>query len=252
MSARGKARELTHGLRVRYAECDPQGVVFNSRYLEYFDIGLTELWREALGSYDEVMVKHGVDIVVAEATVRYGTPLRFDDVFDVRVAVARLGTTAMTTRIELRRGPDLVADGELRHVFVRRGTAAKTPIPGEAGSPWEDVLSMPRLARRVSASTARVTIGNRPGEVARRLRRRDGARFKWPSPPCDRSAAKFRRQFLLAAEHSSEFPELVTSETFVSPRSRSSSSGTSVHLAPRIRARFMAASTRLDDRYVLP
>jgi len=90
---------------------------------------LTELWREALGSYDGVMVEHGVDIVVAEATVRYHAPLRFDDLFDVRVALARLGTTAMTTGIELLRGPDLVAEGELRHVFVGRVTATKTPIP---------------------------------------------------------------------------------------------------------------------------
>ncbi|MDQ3102288.1 MAG: acyl-CoA thioesterase [Actinomycetota bacterium] len=126
---RALSSTLVHELRVRYAECDPQGVVFNSRYLEYFDIGLTELWREALGSYDGVMVEHGVDIVVAEATVRYHAPLRFDDLFDVRVALARLGTTAMTTGIELLRGPDLVAEGELRHVFVGRVTATKTTIP---------------------------------------------------------------------------------------------------------------------------
>ena len=60
-------RELVHELRVRYAECDPQGIVFNSRYLEYFDVALTELWREALGSYDEPMIAEGVDLVVAEA-----------------------------------------------------------------------------------------------------------------------------------------------------------------------------------------
>ena len=33
--------------RVRYAEIDAQAVVFNSRYLEYFDIGITEYWRAA-------------------------------------------------------------------------------------------------------------------------------------------------------------------------------------------------------------
>ena len=37
--------------RVRYAEIDAQAVVFNSRYLEYFDIGITEYWRAA-GVYD--------------------------------------------------------------------------------------------------------------------------------------------------------------------------------------------------------
>ena len=37
--------------RVRYAEIDAQAVVYNSRYLEYFDLALTEYWREA-GLYD--------------------------------------------------------------------------------------------------------------------------------------------------------------------------------------------------------
>lgn len=121
--------ELVHELRVRYAECDPQGIVFNSRYLEYFDIALTELWREALGSYGGVMEELGIDLVVAEAGIRFRSPLRFDDVFEVRAALDRLGTTSMTTAIVLGRGGDPMADGELRHVFVDRAGGGKTAIP---------------------------------------------------------------------------------------------------------------------------
>ena len=44
-----------HPLRVRFHECDPQGVVFNGNYLAYFDIAFTELWREAFGGWDEAM-----------------------------------------------------------------------------------------------------------------------------------------------------------------------------------------------------
>ena len=41
---------FTHRIRVRYAECDPQGVVFNANYYAYFDLLMTELWREAVGA----------------------------------------------------------------------------------------------------------------------------------------------------------------------------------------------------------
>lgn len=126
------SRELVHRERVRYAECDPQGVVFNSRYLEYFDIALTELWREAIGPYETVMEELGIDLLVAEATVRYHSPLRFDEVFEIRAALSRLGTTSTTTAIELVRGDEIVAVGELRHVFVTRGGASKTEIPDRA------------------------------------------------------------------------------------------------------------------------
>ena len=65
-----------HRLRVRYNECDPQGVVFNANYLTYFDLTMTELWRE-LGGY-QAMVDAGVDMVVAEATdpLPLAAPLR--------------------------------------------------------------------------------------------------------------------------------------------------------------------------------
>ena len=120
---------LTHSLRVRFAECDPQGIVFNGRYLEYFDVALTELWREAFGGYDEIMIENDVDIVVAEARVRYLAPLRFDDVFELRVTIDRLGTTSMSTALAVVREGETVAEGEMRHVFVRRDDGVKATIP---------------------------------------------------------------------------------------------------------------------------
>jgi acyl-CoA thioester hydrolase len=116
-----------HQLRVRYNECDPQGVVFNANYLTYFDLTITELWRE-LGGY-QAMVEAGVDLVVAEASVRYLSALRFDDEFEVRATIAKLGDTSMKTEVILARNGEPVAEGELRHVFVESGGGAKAPIP---------------------------------------------------------------------------------------------------------------------------
>jgi acyl-CoA thioester hydrolase len=116
-----------HQLRVRYNECDPQGVVFNANYLTYFDLTMTELWRE-LGGY-QAMVDAGVDMVVAEARILYRSALRFDDEFEVRAEIARLGETSMTTEILLARDGEQAAEGELRHVFIESGGGAKQPIP---------------------------------------------------------------------------------------------------------------------------
>lgn len=123
------SRAMSHSMRVRYAECDPQGIVFNSRYLEYFDVAMTEIWREALGPYEQVTADAGVELVVAEARVRYRDSLRFDDVFELRATVQRIGTTSMLTAIEVVRGGTVVAEGELRHVFLEREGGRPTPIP---------------------------------------------------------------------------------------------------------------------------
>jgi hypothetical protein len=40
-----------HTLRVRWGECDEQGVVYFVNYAEYVDLALTELWRERVRPY---------------------------------------------------------------------------------------------------------------------------------------------------------------------------------------------------------
>jgi acyl-CoA thioester hydrolase len=119
---------FVHRIRVRYGECDPQGIVFNANYLLYFDVVFTELWREALGPWTE-MVERGIDAVVAEANVRYRTPARFDDVIDLRAQIANLGSTSITTEIEVVREGELLVEGWLRHVCVARADWRKTELP---------------------------------------------------------------------------------------------------------------------------
>ena len=117
-----------HRQRVRFHECDPQNAVFNGNYLAYFDVAITELWREELGGYTE-MIDGGVDVVVAEVRVRFIASLRFDDEFDVVVGVANLGTTSMTSELTIERGGEAVAEGEIRHVFIDTSSGEKTAIP---------------------------------------------------------------------------------------------------------------------------
>jgi acyl-CoA thioester hydrolase len=121
-----------HRLRVRWSECDLQGVVFFPNYLAYFDHLLTELWREAVGPYGQIH-QLGIDLVVAEAGVRYRAPARFDDEIEIVAEIDRLGTTSMTTRLRIERIADgaLLAEGDLRHVFVEPRTLVKREIPAD-------------------------------------------------------------------------------------------------------------------------
>jgi acyl-CoA thioester hydrolase len=121
---------FVHRLRVRFHECDPQGVVFNAHYFTYFDIALTEMWREAFGSYGNV-VADGTDVVVAEASARYRAPARFDEELDVELAIERLGTTSMTTTATVRRERDMLVEGRLVHVFVDATSLQKKTIPDD-------------------------------------------------------------------------------------------------------------------------
>ncbi len=118
-----------HPLRVRFHECDPQGIVFNAHFLAYADIAMTELYREAFGSWQQAMEAGGIDMVVAEANVRYLAPLHFDEEVELVASVTRIGTTATTTLISIEREGQPAAEVTLRHVVVDPETRAKAPIP---------------------------------------------------------------------------------------------------------------------------
>ena len=127
---------FAHSFRVRYAECDPQGVVFNAHYLAYLDTGITELWREAVGGYQS-MIDQGIDMVVVETTLRFHTPARFDDLLTLEVEISRLGNTSISSSHRIVRDDELVLEGSLHHVLVDLKTRSKTPIPDRIRSGLE-------------------------------------------------------------------------------------------------------------------
>ena len=120
----------THRMRVRYAECDAQGVVYFARYPFFFDVAITELWRDRIGPYDET-VQAGSDFVVAEMNVRYRGPARFDDEIDVVIESARVGETSITFDWRIVRGEELLVEGMLRQVCIEPATKRKKPVPDD-------------------------------------------------------------------------------------------------------------------------
>lgn len=120
---------FSHRLRVRYAEIDGQKVVFNSRYLEYADVALSEYWRWlALAELPEWRT---MEFHVARATVDYKAPFRYDDAFDAYVRTARIGTSSVTSLIDLVHADTgaLHTVIELVHVNVDLDTGRSAPIP---------------------------------------------------------------------------------------------------------------------------
>ena len=122
------SEEFRHRLRVRYGECDPQGVVYFARYPVYVDVALTELWRERIGPYND-MVEAGSDMVVAEMNLRYLGSAAFDDDLDIVVTVARLGETSLTLEWRIERDGDTLVTGTVRQVCIDPATKRKKPLP---------------------------------------------------------------------------------------------------------------------------
>ena len=137
-------RTFSHRIRVRYAECDPQGVVFNANYYGYFDLLVTELWREAVGGYS-AMLEAGTDLSVVQSSARFLAPARFDEEIDLTASITRLGTTALSTDIAITRAADAgpLVEGQIHHVFIDPSTYTKCPIPENVRAALEPYLREP-------------------------------------------------------------------------------------------------------------
>ncbi|WP_051166346.1 acyl-CoA thioesterase [Amycolatopsis orientalis] len=126
-------------LRVRYHECDGQGIVFNAHYLAYADMAAFEVERTLFGSHDALLAT-GVDLVVAESNLRYFAPCRFDDELVVAVYVAHLGTTSMQFEVEIRRGDTVTTEIRLRYVFVDTEHHRKAEPPPDVRAAYAKYL----------------------------------------------------------------------------------------------------------------
>jgi acyl-CoA thioester hydrolase len=121
---------FTFPKRVRFAEVDAQAVVFNSRYLEYFDIGIVEYWRAA-GIYGGAGLGGGPEMHVVSASVVYRAPILLDEIVAIAIRCSRIGRTSLTFAFELHcgDGEDLRATGEEVHVHVAEVRGRPMPLP---------------------------------------------------------------------------------------------------------------------------
>jgi acyl-CoA thioester hydrolase len=132
MSGSNTTNTFTHQFRVRYAEVDPQSVVFNSRYLEYADLIITEFWR-SIGLH--FAGEDALEFHVVRAEVQYLKPIRADEIIDGRAITSRLGNSSVDTSITLHGtggDDDLRAIIDLVHVHVDLESGRATPIPATA------------------------------------------------------------------------------------------------------------------------
>lgn len=116
---------LTHTteLRVRYADTDKMQFAYNGKYLEYFEVGRTELLRSTGLAYADVE-KHGYQLPLIEAGIKYKQPALYDDLLEIIATVKELYSPKVHIEYVIRRKgtEDIIAEGFTTHMFIRTET----------------------------------------------------------------------------------------------------------------------------------
>ena len=117
--------------KIRYSDCDPQGIVFNGNYARYWDDALTD-WFEEAGFGGAELGGSGIDMVTARLEMDFKASAGLGDILETGIEVERFGNTSMTLAFTTRRLSDgvVVTEGREVAVFVDPETFRPTTVPG--------------------------------------------------------------------------------------------------------------------------
>jgi acyl-CoA thioester hydrolase len=117
-------------LRVRYAETDQMGVVYHSNYLVWLEVGRTDMIRAHGISYAE-LERQGYGLAVAELSIRYRAPARYDDEIVVMTTLAEVRSRSLRIDYQVIREADqtLLATATTSLVSIDRVTGKPVALP---------------------------------------------------------------------------------------------------------------------------
>ena len=125
------ASESVVSFRVRYSETDQMGTYYNSRPLEWFELGRTDLLRNIGMAYSD-MEKKGVLLPVIEAHLEYRGRARYDDLLKIVTTASMVGRARIRFDVRIlhaERNAEIVR-GYTIHVFAdASGKPIRPPAP---------------------------------------------------------------------------------------------------------------------------
>jgi 4-hydroxybenzoyl-CoA thioesterase len=123
---------------IEWGHCDPAGIVFNSRFFEFFDWGTWILFEAALGVRPpELAAVFGImGIPLVDAGARFIAPARFGDAVEMTSQVSEFRRSSFDVEHRLHVRGAIAVEGRETRVWAARDPAdpakiKSQPIPPE-------------------------------------------------------------------------------------------------------------------------
>ena len=114
---------------VRFAHCDPAGIVFYPRFFELMQEATEDFFRFAIGMpFEELVNRDGYVMPAVSLDVRWHAPSRLADVLTIDVGVARLGTASIDFAYEMNCRGERRMSARTTQVQTRRDSGRSAPI----------------------------------------------------------------------------------------------------------------------------
>ncbi|MEO8398505.1 MAG: thioesterase family protein [Ignavibacteriaceae bacterium] len=117
-------------IRVRYADTDQMQFVYNGKYLEYFEVGRTEMLR-SIGFPYKILEDMNYQLPLLESFVKYISPARYDDLLIIEAFVNEMPSFKIhiNYKITIKGKNILAAEGYTLHVFIKKDSKKAVRLP---------------------------------------------------------------------------------------------------------------------------
>ena len=131
-------KKFTIEERVRWGDVDAANIIFYGSYIRFFEIAETELFRSVGMPYGKVFDELDIWLPRVHLECDFHRAAQLDDLLEVSVYVAKIGTTSLRLNFEVRRKNeageienDLMATAHFVLVSTDRPKLRPVPIPDE-------------------------------------------------------------------------------------------------------------------------
>ena len=121
-------------LTIEWGQCDPAGIVFNSRFFEIFDSSSWQLFEAALGvKPHELAAAFGImGIPLVDVRANFFKPIKFGDVVDVASRISEFRRSSFDVEHRLSVDGELAVEGGETRVWAVRSKSDPEKIGGAA------------------------------------------------------------------------------------------------------------------------
>jgi tol-pal system-associated acyl-CoA thioesterase len=122
--------EFSFMLRVYIEDTDAGGIVYYVNYLKFMERARTEFMR-SLGYGKDYIFNHDLMFVVRDVAVKYLRPATLDDELEATASVRQVRGALMILQQSVRRGAEILAQGEVTIACVDRTGLRPRRLPPE-------------------------------------------------------------------------------------------------------------------------
>jgi 4-hydroxybenzoyl-CoA thioesterase len=121
-------------LTIEWGQCDPAGIVFNSRFFEMFDTSTWQLFEAALGVRPhELATAFGImGIPLVDVRANFLKPIKFGDLVEMTTRVSEFRRSSFDVEHRLSVRGELAVEGDETRVWAARSKDEPEKIGGAA------------------------------------------------------------------------------------------------------------------------